>query len=152
MSTPEQDPAELEEAELRAAWEEQMRHITAADVIVQTAVSLVNLAGRRLGLAPGTESERDLGQVRDAIDAVRGLLPVLERAEPAETLSPLRDAISALQMEYAKLVAAAPASATGADPQPPPDSPAEPAAAADGPGPAQSSGRLWVPGSGPAPR
>ena len=156
MSTPEQDPAELEAAELRAAWEEQMRHITAADVIVQTAVSLVNLAGRRLGLAPGTEDERDLGQVRDAIDAVRALLPVLERAEPAETLSPLRDAISALQMEYAKLVATAPAAAAAApataDSQSPPAAPQEPTAPTDGPGPAQSSGRLWVPGSGPAPR
>jgi hypothetical protein len=152
MSTPEQDPTEVDEAELRAAWEEQMRHITAADVIVQTAVSLVNLAGRRLGLAPGTEGERDLGQVRDAIDAVRALLPVLERAEPAETLSPLRDAISALQMEYAKLVAAAPATPAASDPPAPQDSPEQPVASTDGPGPAQSSGRLWVPGSGPAPR
>jgi hypothetical protein len=150
MSTPEQDPTELDEAELRAAWEEQMRHITAGDVIVQTAVSLVNLAGRRLGLAPGTESERDLGQVRDAIDGVRGLLPVLERSEPAETLSPLRDAVSALQMEYAKLVSAAPAAV--ADVPPPADSPQEAPPPSEGPGPAQSSGRLWVPGSGPAPR
>jgi hypothetical protein len=134
----------MSEAELRAAWEEQMRTITAADVIVQTAVSLVNLAGRRLGLAAGTETERDLPQVRDAIDAVRGLLPVLERSEPAETLGPLRDAVSSLQMEYAKLVAA-PA-------QQPPGDGEEPGPAEDGPGPAQASGRLWVPGSGPAPR
>jgi hypothetical protein len=150
MSTPEQDPTELDEEELRAAWEEQMRHITAGDVIVQTAVSLVNLAGRRLGLAPGTEGERDLGQVRDAIDGVRALLPVLERSEATETLSPLRDAVSALQVEYAKLVGAAPtvtaevpAPPAGAEEAPPPS---------EGPGPAQSSGRLWVPGSGPAPR
>jgi hypothetical protein len=150
MSTPPPpppDPAELSESELRAAWEEQMRHITAADVIVQTAVSLVNLAGRRLGVAPGTEEERDLPQVRDAIDAVRGLLPVLERSEAAETLGPLRDAVSALQMEYAKLV--------GAGTPPPASEPADGAPtppAAEGPGPAQSSGRLWIPGSGPAPR
>ena len=80
-----------------------MRPLTPADVIVQTAVSLVSLAGRRLGLEPGTEGERDLGQVRDAIDGARALLPVLERGEAAATLAPLRDALSALQLEYAKL-------------------------------------------------
>jgi peptidoglycan hydrolase-like protein with peptidoglycan-binding domain len=99
------DP-EASDAELRAALEEQLRHITALDVVVQTAVSLVNLAGRRLGIAPGTEQERDLVQVRTAIDATRALLPVLEQNEGAETLSPLRDALATLQMEYAKQVQA----------------------------------------------
>jgi hypothetical protein len=154
MSNPTPDAApqgEPTEEELRAALEEQMRHITAADVIVQTAVSLVNLAGRRLGLAPGTEDERDLGQVRDAIDAVRALLPVLERGEGTETLAPLRDAISALQVEYAKLAAGAPAVPGGASSasEPPASGgePSPPAGDPGGPGPAQTSGRLWVPGS-----
>jgi hypothetical protein len=136
------DAAEPSDAELRAAWEEQLRNITAIDVIIQTAVSLINLAGRRLGIAPGTEGERDLAQVRDAIDAVRGLLPVLERGEPAEALAPLRDAVSALQMEYAKLVSAP----AGAKPEPPAAAGA-PEDPSDGPGPAQASGRLWVPGT-----
>jgi hypothetical protein len=147
-------PGEPSEEELRAALEEQLRHITAIDVIVQTAVSLVNLAGRRLGLTPDTEAERDLAQVRDAIDAVRALLPVLERGEGSETIAPLRDALSALQMEYAKQAQAAPAPAPaggdgpGEDPAPQADqAPAD--GQKQGPGPAQSSGRLWVPGSGP---
>jgi hypothetical protein len=146
---PEPASAEPSEEELRAAFEEQLRKISATDVIVQTAVSLINIAGRRLGTAPGTEDERDLAQVRDAIDGVRGLLPVLERGEMGPTLGPLRDAVSALQVEYAKLIAApatggsAPAEG-GSEPtgdggeQPPPGG---------APGPAQSSGRLWVPGS-----
>src|SRR5271163_3888543 len=128
------------EEELRASLEEQLRHISAADVIVQTAVSLVNLAGRRLGLAPGTESERDLGQVRDAIDAVRALLPVLERGEGAETLAPLRDALSALQLEYTKLSQAAPSTqspSAASEPVTAPGEPAQPDPGA-GPGPAQS--------------
>jgi len=91
---------EPSEAELRAAWEEQLRALTPADVIVQTAVSLISLAGRRLGIERGTEGERDLRQVRDAIDGARALLPVLERGEAAATLAPLREAISALQIEY----------------------------------------------------
>jgi hypothetical protein len=137
------------EEELRAALEEQLRHISAADVIVQAAVSLINLAGRRLGLAPGSEGERDLSQVRDAIDAVRALLPVLERGEDPETLTQLRGALSALQLEYTKLSQTpAPPSGGSSPAQPPADggaaseAPGKPAA-----GPAQSSGRLWVPGS-----
>ena len=87
---PEPASAEPSEEELRAAFEEQLRKISATDVIVQTAVSLINIAGRRLGTAPGTEDERDLAQVRDAIDGVRGLLPVLERGEMGPTLSSSR--------------------------------------------------------------
>jgi hypothetical protein len=147
-------PGEPSEAELRAAWEEQLRHVTPADVMVQTAVSLISLAGRRLGLDPGTEGERDLGQVRDAIDGARALLPLLERGEDGPRLGPLREAISALQLEYAKLAGAgtAPAGAAG----PGAGGPAGPAAAPGaqttdpdkpGPGPAQSSGRLWIPGT-----
>lgn len=161
MSTGAGEPSE---EELRAAWEEQLRHVTPADVIVQTAVSLISLAGRRLGLEPGTEGERDLGQVRDAIDGARALLPVLERGEGGQGLAPLREAISALQLEYAKAAGvvgagagAAPAAAAGGDAaagagpagatagEPPQGEP--PGGEEGGPGPAQRSGRLWVPGS-----
>jgi hypothetical protein len=140
-----QEP-EPTEAELRAALEEQLKHITAADVIVQTAVSLINLAGRRLGLAPGTESERDLAQVRDAIDAVRALAPILERTEGAETLSPLKDALSALQLEYTKLQALATQPAPSSEPASGEPAPPEQPEATPGPGPAEATGRLWVPG------
>ncbi len=151
---------EPSEAELRAAWEEQLRLLTPADVIVQTAVSLISLAGRRLGLEAGTEGERDLGQVRDAIDGARALLPVLERGEAGPTLAPLREAISALQFEYAKLAGVAATAATASGPGggnaggPGADAPPAPPPArgpGDGgkpdAGPAQRSGRLWVPGS-----
>ncbi len=136
MSTPETDGPEPTEEELRAAFEEQMRHITVADVLIQTAVTLVNLAGRRLGLGPNGEEERDLGQVRDAIDAVRGLIPVLERYDSPETLKPLRDAIAQLQVEYARLAKA------GAAPPPPPGAPDPPAEAES----SKAASRLWVPG------
>jgi hypothetical protein len=147
------------EAELRAAYEAELSRITPADMMMQAAVSLLNLGARRLGLAGGPEPsepggaaaeppERDLGQVRDAIDGVRALLAILERSMPQE-LRPLRDALSQLQIAYTR---EAPA---GEKPDRPPD-PAQPAASnststaeerAGAPGPAQSSGRLWVPGS-----
>jgi hypothetical protein len=150
---------EPSEDELRAAWEEQLRMLTPADVIVQTTVSLISLAGRRLGVEPGTEDERDLGQVRDAIDGARALMPLLERGEAGPTLGPLREAISALQFEYAKLAgvpaaaagAAAPTGGTGGagGSAPSGDTPVKAPADAGKPdaGPAQRSGRLWVPGS-----
>jgi hypothetical protein len=155
---------EPSEAELRAAWEEQLRRLTPGDVIVQAVVSLISLAGRRLGVEPGTEEERDLDQVRDAIDGARGLMPVLERREDAASLRSLREALSALQLEYVRLTGSpagagepaagpgepGPAGDTGGDtgggtPSAPPSG-TDPEAG-EGPGPAQRSGRLWIPGS-----
>jgi hypothetical protein len=135
---------EPSEEELRAALEAEMKRISVDDVVLQTVVSLLNLAGRRAGLAPGTEGERDLEQVRTAVDAVRALLPLLERnAEVAEGLGPIRDALSQLQLAYAQL-SGKESSEPAAKPDKPgrPDEPNKP----DEPGPPKSSGRLWIPG------
>src|SRR5437763_14612173 len=124
MSTPPRDPSaggpsrEPTEEELRAAYEAELKRITTSDVILQTAVSLINLAGRRLGRVPGAEDERDLEQVRDAIDAVRGLMPVLERRVGPE-LGPLRDALSQLQLAYAREASGEPGEAGPAGPDAP---------------------------------
>jgi hypothetical protein len=153
MST---DPAgQPSEEELRAAYEAELSRITSAEVILQAAVSLLNLGGRRLGLAPGAEGERDLEQVRDAIDGVKALLGILERSAPAE-LRPLREALSQLQMAYAREAQAPSAAGPSAQGKQPPGQQSAPAAEGkpDGPateakpgtGPAEASGRLWVPG------
>jgi hypothetical protein len=144
------------EEELRAAYEAELSRITSADMVLQATVSLLNIGARRLGLVGGPDPtapeqgnpERDLEQVRDAIDAVRGLMPVVERRAPQEA-RPLRDALSQLQMAYAREAQDAPVSPPPAQPQPqaapmPPQS--QPDATKPGPGPAESSGRLWVPG------
>jgi hypothetical protein len=153
MST---DPAGApSEEELRAAYEAELSRITSAEVILQAAVSLLNLGGRRLGLAPGAEGERDLEQVRDAIDGVKALLGILERSAPAE-LRPLREALSQLQMAYAREAQAPSAAGPGAQGKQPAGQKSAPAAegkpdapateAKPGAGPAEASGRLWVPG------
>ncbi len=169
------------EEELRAAYEAEIKKIRVEQVLLEHVVTLVNLGMRRTGLAPGTEDERDVEQVRLAIEGVRGLLPVVEQAAPDQS-RPIRDALSQLQMAYVRIggvgEAAAPATAPGAPPpgtgspspggatpgvaQPGPGSPpprSAPPAGAGGPGgaepgapepgeagPAQRSGRLWVPG------
>ncbi len=97
------------EAELSAAYEAELSRITSADMVLQATVSLLNIGARRLGLVGGPDQatpeqgspERDLEQVRDAIDAVRGLMGVVERRAPQEA-RPLRDALSQLQMAYAR--------------------------------------------------
>jgi hypothetical protein len=119
------------EEEMRAALEAELKKVTVDDVLLQTAVSLINLGGRRAGLTPGTEDERDLDQVEAAIDAVQAILPVLERRGRDE-VRPIRDALAQLQLAYARQRQPS----ESAEKEPPPE----------GKGPAQRSGRLWVPG------
>ena len=96
-----QPPQQPSEEELRQALEEELRRLTVDDVLLQTVVTLINLGGRRAGLADGTEAERDPEQVRAAIEGVRALLPVLEPRH-SEHLGPVRDALAQLQMAYAQ--------------------------------------------------
>ncbi len=161
------------EEELRLAVEQELKRLTVEDVLLQTIVSLINLGARRLGLVPDAADERDLAQGRQAIEAVRALLPVVDRAEQVSELAAIRDALAQLQLAYARGGGAQPeetgtadgqgaggggprgggqGGATGARGQ-------EQDAGAGGsqrqpgqappqgqPGPAQRSGRLWVPG------
>ena len=177
------------------AYEEELSRLSSVEIAIQAAASLISIGGQRLGLVGGGEAERDLEQVRDAIDGARALLPILERRMPAAQVNQLKGALSQLQLGYAQLVhgsgalsaeqqASAPSgglsgaptgglgaagrsgnaggdsggsgsggsgsgsgggdaggSGSGSDgtPQQQPPTP-------KGPGPAESSGRLWVPG------
>ena len=126
---------QFSEEELRAI-EAEMEKLTVDDVLLQTLVTMVNLGARKLGLAapPGEqEPKRDLEQTKQAIDAARALVPLLEPRHGQE-LGPVKDALSRLQMAYVQLSGNQTA-------EPTQEKPSE-----GGPGPAQSSGRLWVPG------
>jgi hypothetical protein len=124
------------EEELRAAYEAELKKVRVEDVIVQTAVSLINLGARKAGLAPGSEDERDPEQVHQAIEAVRALWPQVEAALGPDAAK-LREPLSQLQLAYAQLAG---------QPPPPESAPGEAPQGEPGPGTAQSSGRLWVPG------
>lgn len=134
----------MTEEELRAAYEAQLKQLRVEDVIVQTVVSLLNLGGRKAGLAPGTEDERDPAQLHSAIEATRVLLPMVEDAlgVGGDEIKQLRDVLAQLQLAYARL---APSGGPAGDPEAGGEPGSEPGAA-QGPGPAQASGRLWVPG------
>lgn len=128
------------EDELRAAYEAELKKIRVEQVLLEHVVSLINLGMRRTGLAPGTEDERDPEQVRLAIESIRAQLPLVEQVAPRQA-GPIKEALSQLQLAFVKIggppapdQAEAPAAQT-----PPPTTPGEP-------GPAQRSGKLWVPG------
>jgi hypothetical protein len=106
----EQQPSE---EELRAALEEQMKNITVEDVLLQTVVTLVNLAGRRLT----AEGEKDIEQARLGIEAVRALLPLC----PQDQVGPIKDALSQLQMLFARESGQAPGPGPGPGPRPEPE-------------------------------
>jgi len=148
-------PREPSEEELRAAYEAELKQLRVEHVLLDNVAMLANLGMRRTGLAPGTESERDPAQVRLAIESLRALMPVLEQAAPSQ-IGAVRDALSQLQMAYVRIggqvsapdapeggaahaAAGEPPAGTEPPAQEPPPKPGEP-------GPAQRSGRLWVPG------
>jgi hypothetical protein len=150
------------EAELRAAYEAEMKRLRVEQLLLESVVSLVNVGMRRTGLAPGTEDERDPTQVHLAIESVRALIPLIEQFLP-EQASPIRDAVSQLQLAFVKIGGGAPPRAPAppgdsADPGAPPPAggPGRPATGPPPPsaeppkpgepGPAQRSGRLWIPG------
>ena len=134
MSTPPQQPSE---EELRAAYEAEIKKVRVQDVVIQSLVSLVNLGGRKAGLAPGTEDERDLEQLRLAIEGANALLPLVEQ-ELGQDAAQVKQALSQLQMAYAQ---AAGQQSGGGQP-----SGQETQQAPEQPEPPKSSGRLWVPG------
>jgi hypothetical protein len=142
--------AHPDEEEMRARLEEELSKITVRDVLVQTVVTLINLGGQRLGLSESTKAATDPEQTRIAIEAVRGLLPLLEAEEGgAQQVKPVRDALAQLQMAYAQVAgtAAPPAqeptgAAEGEAAGPKTGDPGQQPPAGGG---ARSSGRLWVP-------
>jgi ubiquitin len=140
MQPPEDDEPDLtglSQEELRAAYEAELARVRVEDVLVQTVVSLLNLAARKAGLT-GADEQPDFDQVSKAIDATRALLPLVEPTLGAEAAQ-VRDALSQLQLAYAR-------SGAAAGTAPPDAERGAPEAEPGKTGPAQSSGRLWVPG------
>lgn len=140
------------EEEMYAAYEAEMKKLRVEDVLLQTLVSLLNIGGRKAGLAPGTQDERDVGQLRTAIDGARALLPLLE-AELGPDAGQIREALSQLQMAYVQLGGGGdggpegtPDAADSPGAQPPADASGTPAAQPEAPPAKPPPSRLWVPG------
>jgi hypothetical protein len=122
-----EEPRQPTEEELRAAFEEEMKKIRVEDVLVQTAVTLVNLAGRKL-----SEEERDLDQAKLGIEGARALVPLM----PDEPAAAVRDALAQLQMMFAR--AAKPAAGE-------PPKPGEPAKTPEDEEREKARSKIWTP-------
>ena len=134
MSQPPNEP-QLSEEQIRQI-EAEMERLQVDDVLLQTLVTLINLGARKAGLAtpPGEQGPQpDLEQTKQAIEGARALIAQLEPRH-GEELGQIKAALSQLQMAFVRLSGA----------KPPAEEPE--AESPEGPGPAQSSGRLWVPG------
>ena len=91
---PEAEASDPGEDEVRARLEEEIKKVRIEDVILQSVISILNLTARRIT----NEDERDLEQAQLGIDACRALVDQL----PEEPAKQVREALSELQMLYAK--------------------------------------------------
>jgi hypothetical protein len=150
---------EPSEEELRRAYEEELKRLRVEHVLIEHVVAMINVGMLRTGLSPDTEAERDPVQVRLAIESIRALMPVLEQAVPQQ-VGQIRAALSQLQMAFVKIggggaqagagppvgVEAEGGGGAGPGTDPPPAPPAPEPSRPGEQGPAQRSGRLWIPG------
>ena len=94
MATEEQGPTPADQEELQRRLEEQLRRVRVQDLLLESAVSILNLSARRIG----KEDERDLEQARVGIEAVRAVLDLIDPEPQAQ----VREALSQVQMLYAR--------------------------------------------------
>lgn len=85
-----------------------LRQIKTEDVVVQTAATLVNLAGQKLTV----EEAKDPAEAQKAIDAARHMLPLV----PEEGKAAIQNALDQVQMLYVRETTS----------QPPEDEPPKP--------------------------
>src|SRR5436309_15655407 len=90
------------EEELQAAYEAELKRLRVEHLLLEHVVGMINLGMRRTGMAPGTEDERDPGQVRLAIESIRALMPLLEQIAPPQA-GQVREALSQLQLAYVRI-------------------------------------------------
>jgi hypothetical protein len=76
---------------------EALRELKVSDLLVQTLSTVASLAYHRLG-----EEQRDLEQVRLAIETLRALVPVLAGSVPPELIRDFEQVTANLQLAYAE--------------------------------------------------
>ena len=90
--------------DIRAALAAQLLQLRPRDLLAQTAVMLANQAALRLGV--GNPEQADREQAREAIDALAGVVELLEPLAPAEEMDALRGDLAQLRMAYVQSGAA----------------------------------------------
>jgi len=86
--------------------EAELRQLAVSDLVLQAVFQISSLGWLRLG-----EEDRDLGQARLAIDALRALVGVLGGAVPDQVLRDLQQMVANMQLAYASASASVSAGA-----------------------------------------
>jgi len=120
----------------QAAAADYLKRVPIGDVVISTVQTLIELGYRRTGLVQGAADERDLPQTEVAIEALRALVPVLERLLDAGSVTAVRGEIAQLQLAYARAGEGPPAEASAEGGAPQPEAPG-----VDVPRP-----KIWTPG------
>jgi hypothetical protein len=91
-----------DEEQLAQQLAEELRRLRIEDVLIQTLITISSIGYRRLGLTEDTKDDRDLQQVKLAIDTMTALTPVLENVVPAELIRDFNQSVASLQLAYAQ--------------------------------------------------
>jgi hypothetical protein len=136
----EAEPNQAELEELARRMQEELRSLTAAEVLSQAGITLVNVAAARLGMVDGVPDDGPV-EARNAIDGLGALMPVLEQHAPGPLVDELRAGLAQLRLAFVELAGGPPAadsgpggSSGGASEPPPAEQPETPRA------------RIWTPG------
>ncbi|MHB8060072.1 MAG: DUF1844 domain-containing protein [Gaiellaceae bacterium] len=119
VDEPKQAPDEVSPEELA----EQLLKIKVSDLVVQSAVGLIQLGFIRI-----SGEQRDLDQARLAIDTLRALEPIVREQVSAEMADELQGAVTNMQLAFASAVSEKAEPGSPAEPEPEADS-GEPAEA-----------------------
>jgi hypothetical protein len=82
--------------ELVRQLEEELKKLKVSDLLVQTLYTVSSLGYRKL-----SAEDRDLGEARLAIEALRALLPLLEGAVEENVVRDFKQVTSNLELAYA---------------------------------------------------
>jgi hypothetical protein len=90
------EPQPPSDEELVRQLEAELQKLKVSDLLVQTLYTVSSLGYRRLA-----DEDRDLGQARLAIEALRALVPVLEGSVAEELVRDFKQVTANLQLAYA---------------------------------------------------
>ena len=91
-----------EQEQLAKELAEELRRLRVEDVLIQALITISSVGYRRLGLTEETREDRELGQVKLAIETMTALTPVLEDVVPPELIRDFDQSVASLQLAYAQ--------------------------------------------------
>jgi hypothetical protein len=91
-----------EQEQLAKELAEELRRLRVEDVLIQALITISSVGYRRLGLTEETREDRELGQVKLAIETMTALTPVLEDVVPPDLIRDFNQSVASLQLAYAQ--------------------------------------------------